>query len=59
MEKGRKVVRNKKVAGDDDVPLSGAPHARSTASDPELSSQNVSESSVIIPHFPPALSGKC
>jgi hypothetical protein len=49
VEKAIKEMRDKKAAGDDDVPLSGAPHAPTAASDSKLSSQNVSESPVITP----------
>jgi hypothetical protein len=41
--------RDKKAAGDDDVPLLGASHAPTATSDSMLSSQNVCESSVITP----------
>jgi len=49
VEKAIKEMRDKKAAGDDDVPLSGAPHAPTATSDSRLSSQNVSELSVITP----------
>jgi len=42
-------MRDKKAAGDDDVPFSGAPHAPTATSYSKLSSQNVSDLSVIMP----------